>query len=276
MPILLHALLTAISLYASITNPQSAYAASQPAITANGYDISYPQCGQDYPDNQAFAIIGLNRGNPTTTNPCLASQLEWANHPPIHPNLPALQLYLNTNNPGPSSPAWPTNNTDPLGNHPANPHGQCTGNDSLPCAWQFGWNRAADDILSRFLPAAQIAGISANPANYSWWLDVEIQNAWEGGSPEALQRNSAVLEGMVAHLKSLGLKVGLYSTSYQWSQIVGGLNSSSNLRGLPNWLPGARTLEEAQVKCAYPPFTPESHVVLTQYTAGYDYNYTCP
>jgi hypothetical protein len=43
-----------------------------------GVDVSYPQCGGPVPTGQAFAIVGVNGGRPTTTNPCLAAQLAWA------------------------------------------------------------------------------------------------------------------------------------------------------------------------------------------------------
>ena len=46
-------------------------------------------------------------------------------------------------------------------------------------------------------------------------------NTWQSGSAEARARNRATLEGMTDYLVSRGATVGLYSTSYQWGQIVG-------------------------------------------------------
>ncbi len=62
-----------------------------------GYDISYPQCGKEYPDAFSFAIVGVNGGRVHSPNPCLGggdvpSQLEWGGRD--------AQLYANTGNQG--------------------------------------------------------------------------------------------------------------------------------------------------------------------------------
>lgn len=192
-------------------------------------------------------------------------------------NQPKVQLYVNTGNPGGlNTVTWPQNNTDPQGNVTSNPYGICDGGNSVACAWQYGWNRAVDDVVTRFIPAANSAGISADPINYLWWLDVETTNSWRDGSSEALQANAADLEGMVAYFKSKGISTGIYSTSYQWGIIVGSLSSQSSLNGLPNWIPGASDLIGAKAKCQSSPFTSGSEVVLAQFTTGnFDYDYSC-
>src|SRR5207253_418891 len=104
---------------------------------------------------------------------------------------------VNTANPGGLNTAsWPKNNTDPAGNLSPNPHGTCDSSDSLACAWQYGWNRSAEDHLQRFQPAAQSAGIAPEAAAYPWWLDVETVNTWKSGSSFASSSNDADLEGM--------------------------------------------------------------------------------
>jgi hypothetical protein len=55
-----------------------AVGAAQAAPSLVGADVSYPQCGTPMPTGQAFAVVGVNGGRPTTTNPCLADQLAWA------------------------------------------------------------------------------------------------------------------------------------------------------------------------------------------------------
>lgn len=222
--------------------------------------------------------MGVNGGIATTTNPCLSTQLIWANQALGTSNQAPVQLYVNTGNPGLLSAVWPTNNTDPAGNTAPNPHGVCDGSDSLACAWQYGWNRAVDDVLNKFTSAAQAAGISTEPSNYPWWLDVEMANSWKSGSDFAFQSNRAVLEGMTAYFKSRGIKIGIYSTNFQWGQIIGPVPAESNLTGLPNWRPGASDLAQAQSFCSLSPLTTGGTVYLTQYVDvpnNLDYNYSC-
>jgi hypothetical protein len=270
-------LLGAILLVVFISGP--ALAAKQQASTVNttGNDVSYPQCGKTLPFDQAFGVVGVNGGLANTTNSCLATQLSWAAKSTGVVNQPKIQLYVNTANPGGlNTPSWPSSNTDPAGNSALNPYGNCDGSDSLPCAWLYGWNRSVEDVLYRFAPAAQAAGVSSSPAAYVWWLDVETINTWKSGSTFATQSNAADLEGMGAYFKSLGASVGLYSTTYQWGQIAGTVSVNSNLNGLPNWRPGARNLSSAKSNCGLPPLTAGGKVTITQYLSGnLDYDYSC-
>ncbi|WP_235779468.1 glycoside hydrolase family 25 domain-containing protein [Sinomonas notoginsengisoli] len=259
-------------------------ASAQPAMAAPsggkgaapstlGIDISWPQCGTSVPTNQAFGIVGVNDGLANTTNPCLSDQLKWAAASKGGTAQAKVQLYVNTANPGGLNTAsWPTSST------PQNPYSQaCTGGDTPACAWQYGWNRASEDVDTRFAPAASAAGLSADPAAYRWWLDVELDNTWKTGGTSADQTsNRAVLEGMTAHFTSRGAKVGLYATAYQWGQIAGAVPASSNLTGLDNWRPGATTQRAAQAACAAAPLTAGGHVTLAQFVSGgIDYNVSC-
>ena len=249
-----------------------------PTITKIGNDISYPQCGKTLPTGQGFGIVGINGGIATTTNGCLSTELLWAGQSLGTVNQAKVQLYVNTGNPGDVTPrvaSWPTNNTDPLGNVTSNPYGGCDGSDSAACAWQYGWNRAVDDVQNKFIPAAQTAGVDAVPSDYPWWLDVETANSWESGT-DGLARNRADLEGMVFYFHSKGISVGIYSTNYQWGVIVGDVPSNSDLTGLANWRPGATDLAGAQSYCALSSLTAGGSVSLTQYTTNnFDYDYSC-
>lgn len=189
-------------------------------------------------------------------------------------NQAKVQLYVNTGNPGLAG-QWPTNNTDPAGNTAPNPYGTCDGSDSTACAWQYGWNRAVDDVQNKFIPAAQAAGVDTTPSDYPWWLDVETTNSWDSGSSDALTRNRVDLEAMVSYFQSRGIRVGIYSTNFQWGVIVGDIPSSSNLNGLSNWRPGASDIAGAQTNCSLSPLTSGGTVSLTQYTSGFDYDYSC-
>lgn len=244
-----------------------------------GNDISYPQCGRAYPEGQAFGVVGVNGGTAIKTNPCLADQLAWAaNSSGEGVGQPKVQLYVNTGNPGDvaDAPSWPTNGIDPLGKITSNPHGTCSGENSTACAWQYGWNRSVEAVHQRFTPAAREAGISDDPRRYTWWLDVETVNSWQYGSPEALVRNTAVLEAMTAYYQNLELRVGIYSTSYQFGKIVGSPSQGSKLNGLDSWLAGGQTVEISKSKCADPPLTPNGRVVMVQYILNnFDYNYSC-
>lgn len=104
-------------------------------MTKIGNDISYPQCGKTLPTGQGFGIVGVNGGIATTTNPCLSTELLWANLSFGTLNQTKVQLYVNTGNPGGlNTVSWPKNNTDPVGNISPNPNGTCDGSDSLACA----------------------------------------------------------------------------------------------------------------------------------------------
>lgn len=238
-----------------------------------GIDISYPQCGKTVPKTQAFGIVGVNGGLATTTNPCLKDQLVWASKSLGGTPQEKIQLYVNTANPGGlGTSSWPKAST--IGN----PYNNCDGSDSLGCAWQYGWNRASEDVTNRFTPAAVLAGINNNPDSYIWWLDVEIGNTWkEPTSSFNTLSNTAVLEGMTSYFKSINARVGLYSTAYQWGQIVGNsVSATSNLNGLINWRPGGSNISTAKIACTAAPLTINGKVVLTQFTSkNLDYNYSC-
>ncbi len=242
-----------------------------------GYDVSWPQCGSTLPIGAAFAIVGVNGGLASTTNPCLAEQLAWASGASGQSAQPPVALYVNTANP-PAALAswWPTSDTYPLDSLTpvSNPYGACTGGDSPACSYIYGYAKAYDNVYSRGVPI---------PAGYFWWLDVETENSW-GADTTA---NRAVLEGMTYYYLDVlhAAGVGIYSTAYQWTQIVGGLGPvvsgtasprPSNLNGLPSWLAGASTLEGAQAACALPALT-GGRVTVTQYVRdGLDHNYACP
>ena len=129
----------------------------------------------------------------------------------------------------------------------------------------YGYAKAYDD--------AHIRGVN-NPAGYFWWLDVELENSWSTTNRNA---NRAVLEGMAQLFLDMDAQgVGIYSTNYQWGQIMGDVGSSSNLHALPSWLAGARTVTGAKANCSDSPLTGGGKVVLTQFVSKtLDYNYSC-
>lgn len=226
-----------------------------------GNDISWPQCGRKLPSGQAFGIVGVNGGLANTTNKCLADELAWAEGSTGGTGQPNVALYVNTANPGDVKDQisdWPSSGASAK-------YGTCTGGNDQACAYLYGWNRAYDD--------AQIRGVS-NPGNYKWWLDVETGNSW---SATNFGNNVADLEGMVDYFQSIEASVGLYSTAYQWQQIVGNsISSTSSLNGLDSWLAGASGLAGAQTKCQESPLTADGQVTLTQYVSKRtDFDFSC-
>src|SRR6266704_2765578 len=178
--------------------PSAAVAKGEPGggRQASGYDISYPQCGGPFPANVLFGIVGVNDGIVYSANPCLgsgdgASELAWAEQ-----YEPAAVLYANTANPGPTlSSHWPNGQTAPMFCDPAN-------NDSADCAYDYGWNAAADsyrDAVNAYVSLGRLqAGASQTPAPNEWWLDVETANSWQADTGH----NIAALQGAVGYLKT--------------------------------------------------------------------------
>jgi hypothetical protein len=225
-----------------------------------GADVSHPQCGGPLPTGQAFGVVGVNAGTATTTNPCLAEQLAWAQRSVGGTGQPRVQLYVNTANPGGlKTSSWPRSGK--------NRYGTCTGSNSTACAYQYGWERARDDVRLR--------GVS-RPQDFVWWLDVELENSWDLTAAGAA-RNVAVLEGMVEQLRGVGVGgVGLYSTGHQWQTIVrSSVPANSPLTGLPSWLAGASNLSGARAGCQHPPLTRGGRVVMVQYVDAFDRNHSC-
>ena len=246
-----------------------------PQAPAIGYDVSWPQCATTLPTGQAFAMVGVNNGLANNTNPCLPTQLAWAHTSSGTTSQPRAALYVNTANPGLIGSWWPESNLYPESSLTPvpNPYGACTGEQDAACAYIYGYAKAHDD--------ANIRGV-VDPASYFWWLDVEIENSWEGSTVA----NRADLEGMTYYftevLRAAG--VGIYSTTYQWAQIVRSVGpvtsptippAASILNGLPSWIAGATDLVGAQANCSAASLT-GGPVTVTQYLLeGLDHNHAC-
>ena len=124
------------------------------------------------------------------------------------------------------------------------------------------------------------ASSSVNPSGVTWWLDVETGNSWQTlesayGQSAAYQANDkAAIQGEIAGLQAEGVTtVGVYSTSYQWTQITGG--TGSTFAAIPAWLAGYSSQAGAHTACGSASFT-GGHVTFTQYTSGgVDADYPC-
>jgi hypothetical protein len=283
-PIILAVLLLTVICFGFL--PATAFAAkpikpeaggnSKPEATVEmkGYDVSYPQCGKKLPTDHYFAIVGVNGGNAAIPNNCLADQLVWANQAKTGSKQPRVQLYVNTANPAQEPTynwaSWPTSGSTP--------YGLCEGerNNSTACSWQYGWNRSVY-TEGVFKAAAESKALNTNTVDYVWWLDVETMNSWQSGSADALARNRAAIEGFAAYYQSKNAQVGLYSTEYQWGEIVGKtLISEGNLTRLANWRPSGASLSNAKANCNLAPLTANGFMSLTQYVIkNLDHNHSC-
>jgi hypothetical protein len=247
-----------------------AAAAAMPATVAAGalpvgYDISFPQCGQPFPVAPAFAIVGVNGGRPFSPNPCLGagtqpSQLAWGGA--------AAELYINTANPGPGlSTRWPRGQTAPREcDTPARP-----GADTADCAYDYGWNAAADAYSTAVLAYQSVGlappGTTTTPAAAAWWLDVETENDWR---PDPAL-NVAAIQGSVDFLRGAGAaNVGIYSVKSGWTQITG---DTKAFEELPSWDAGPANQVEAEATCGYPGNT-GGGVAMAQFFLGR--NVRCP
>jgi hypothetical protein len=119
-------------------------------------------------------------------------------------------------------------------------------------------------------------------ANVDWWLDVEITNTWQTliGRPtrRAQMRDALALLGARDALLNLGVRrVGVYSTRYQWTTIVGRTALVRHwFAGTPVWLAGFRNHTDALFGCFARSFT-GGPVMMTQYLGpdGMDSDVAC-
>lgn len=227
-----------------------------------GYDISYPQCGGAYPGNVSFGIVGVNKGIVFGANPCLASELTWAEQHEANPI-----LYANTGNPGPTlSSHWPKGQTSPQYCDPLQP-------DSPECSYDYGWNAAADsygDAVSAYISLGQLpAGATQTPQPNEWWLDVESANSWETNTAN----NVYELQGEVAYLQSQGVTaLGIYANANNWLTITG---NTTLFASRPSWRPGAGSQRTATSYCGTTGVTGGA-IKYSQYaSSGYDADMRC-
>ena len=235
---------------------------STPALTAeasttSGYDISWPQCPSHFPRGGGFGIVGVNDGIAWSQNPCLYGEYIWAAGRPAPP-----ALYMNTADPGPQSSHWA------LGGPKASACNPADGNPNsaafAACAYDYGWNTAADSLTAEAQPVPRAATLT-------WWLDVETSNTWNGSS----RANAQDVQGSIDYLRVQGVNtVGVYSTAYQWGVITGGYAFTALT---PEWVAGARSAQQARSACSSPPFAGRnSPIRLAQYpSGGFDADLVC-
>lgn len=266
--IALGAVATVVAVLAAPLGAQAAAPQVGPPLLpgTQGADVSFPQCDGFLPLGQAFAVIGVNDGLATTTNPCLTEQLLWAATSTGVTAQPGTALYVNTANPGLQAGWWPSENRTRAGDAVANPYGTCAHTVGAPCSYVYGYSVAADDTHLRGIDPAQAA-------DYRWWLDVETGNSWNLDT----RSNAAVLEGMVDAFAAVGARAGIYSSRQQWNWIIGTPPTGSPLNGLPSWIAaGTVSGRAAQEACSVSPLTPGGQVSMVQFIDGdFDADVSC-
>ncbi len=253
-----------------LATPAHSGASSPSASASIGYDVSYPQCGGVLPTPAGFGIVGVNDGYPLSLNPCLGSELQWAQS--AQSGAPA--FYMNTASPGPAySSHWPVGQQSPE---------VCDGSNSPACSYDYGWNNAQPSFNNAVSAESTNASTSPTSAAQSanWWLDVETVNSWEtlepSYGPTAISAaiDQASLEGSMAYFSSAGVSsLGIYSTASQWTAITGG--TGSTFAAVPVWMPSNSTLSAAESACLSASFT-GGRVAMIQYPSnGFDGDYLC-
>jgi len=247
---------------------------SRAAPPVVGGDASWPDCRAKHPTHAvphpAFAIVGVNDGEPGTVSSCLARTMAWA--ATAAPGPDRLGYYVMAADPWQpaerrwATPHWPRSSLvdgRPVAIPPA--YGpRCTGSrTSRACAYVYGWATARFD--------ARIPGV-ADPAGRRWWIDVETDRDFSDDPVF----NEALIEGMAAYFTApvsdggLGGRAGLYSNLLFWGRIVGGLRPGSPLDALPEWYPVGPGTPAAAAAAASDlvPFTPGGRIVLVQTVQG--------
>lgn len=210
-----------------------------------GYDISWPQCGRQYPPGPvAFAIIGINGGRPYTSNECLLDQYRWAQRMEAHP-----AVYVNVDYPKPDRPEARTG-----------PYGLCADTDHWCRAYNYGYG-IGREVVNR------ARSLHIEPS--TWWLDVETGNYWSDDPTY----NAQVIRGTLEFFRERALPVGIYSNTRQWRIIAG-----PYAPGGPIWTAGAQGIDEAAARCTDRSFAfAGGTIAMSQYyDFGYDTNFRCP
>jgi hypothetical protein len=232
-----------------------AVTASQGASTTytHGYDISWPQCSNHGKGSAAaakpassvhYVVLGLTHGAGHTANPCLAAQLAWARSHRV-----PVGAYL--------VPSYPT--THELAAASSGPYGACAASDKS-CRLANDGVAQADDAIAEM----RRAGVPAPMV----WVDVEFRHVhpWSHSRSD----NARVVSGVFTGLALARVPYGVYTTSYMWKHIVGGMRAN-----VPNWLPaGSGKSAGARAECRVS--ATGGATWITQYTRHFDEDLTCP
>lgn len=223
-----------------------------------GRDISWPNCpvGQGIPSRRtlglplpppgtAFLVIGLTNGPGFYPNPCLRGQVAHARRLGLwtaayavvtFPTREELRRY------GAAGPRSPGTKAARL--------------------WNAGWAQASANV-----GRMRTAGLDSPVV----WVDVEPVRPPTPWS-EDIAGNRTVLEGAIAGYEQSGVRVGVYSTAYLWSTIVGDARY-----GLPEWRPAGQVTRRAALElCTRGGIQGGEPVLVQWYDDEVDRDALCP
>lgn len=223
-----------------------------------GADASWPQCpkgagipqkrtlGAPMPIEEAeYVVLGLTNGPAFYPNPCLADQAHWVRE---RGKMAAAYSVL----------SFPEDrHLKKLGDR-----GPYDGSTRLGALRNVGYQQALFNI-----DTMESSGLRSPIV----WLDVEPVPDFEwSDDPRA---NAAVVEGAARGYQDNGLRIGVYSTHYMWTQVVGDFQL-----GVPEWRPAGQTSREAALRQCRPDKEIQGgEPVLAQWVErGRDMNVTCP
>lgn len=223
-----------------------------------GGDISWPQCppGQGIPQKRTlgmpmplpeaeYVVVGLTNGPGFYPNPCLADQVAWVRDRGLLISAYAVASY-------------PDDTT--LARHGGD--GPFDAGTTTGRLENTGYQQALFNLASM-----ETAGFVSPIV----WIDVEPVPDFEWSGDE--DANAAVVRGLARGYTDAGLAIGVYSTPYLWTQVVGDLEL-----GIPEWRAAGHTSREEALERCGPSWSIQGGTpVLAQWVADRrDQNVTCP
>jgi len=223
-----------------------------------GADISWPQCppGMGIPEKRSlgmpmpldaaeFVIIGLTNGPGFFPNPCLPDQVEWVRSRGLMAGAYAVASFPDD-----------ATVTTYAGSGPFD------GSSRLGALRNTGYQQARYNVTSMLRTGLETPVV---------WIDVEPVPDFEWSAD--LVANAAVVEGVARGYRDAGYRIGVYSTPYLWSEVVGDLALE-----VPEWRAAGQTSRaEALDRWGDEWVIQGGSGVLGQWVeADRDQNVTCP
>jgi hypothetical protein len=195
-------------------------------------------------DQARFVVIGLTNGPAFTPNPCLSTQVQWARDRRVPVSAYAVAT-------------WPT--ARQLSRYGAS--GPYPGTTRRAHLRNVGYAEGRYNL-------ARLASAGLTVPHV--WIDVEHYSIrpWSGDRLD----NRAVVRGVVRAYQDAGVATGFYSTSLQWTDIVGRVSW-----GLPEWhTAGPRSRSVALGRCSEASFQAGPVVLSQWWTDSADHDLVCP
>ena len=223
-----------------------------------GSDISWPQCppGMGIPERPTlglpgplptaqYVVIGLTNGPGFTPNPCLADQVDLARSRNLLTSAYAVASYPDA--------ATLTAYGD---------RGPFDGASTAGALANTGYRQALFNVASMRSTGLETPIV---------WIDVEHVPGFAWSSDVAA--NAAVVRGVERGYRHAGYRVGVYSTPYIWTSLVGDL-----ALGVPEWRAAGQTSRaEALSRCGDDWVIQGGAAVLAQWVEdSRDLDVTCP